>query len=129
MLTPLTNLEVLDLGFNQLGGNITAEVAAFIKLKQLGLARMGLEGRSLGTRSERLNGSLTCNLVCACPGELPLEIIRMKTKGVQVYLSGNAGFKLPSNIGELGGDITKLDLSDCSLTGPRSTRSERFNRN
>ena len=52
MLTPLTNLEVLDLGFNQLGGNITAEVAAFIKLKQLGLARMGLEGRSLGTRTE-----------------------------------------------------------------------------
>ena len=53
MLTPLTNLEVLDLGFNQLGGNITAEVAAFIKLEQLGLARMGLEGRSLSTRSER----------------------------------------------------------------------------
>ena len=58
--------------------------------------------------------------------ELPLEIIRMKAKGVQVYLSRNAGFTLPSNIGELGGDITKLDLSNCSLTGPRSTRTERL---
>ena len=61
----------------------------------------------------------------ACIGELSIEIIRMKAKGVQVILSRNAGFTLPSNIGELGGDITKLDLSNCSLTGPRSTRSER----
>ena len=80
----------------------------------------------LSIRSERLNGSLTCNLVCACTGELPLEIIRMKAKGVEVSLYENAGFTLPSNIGELGGDITKLNLSNCSLTGPRSTRSERL---
>ena len=71
---------------------------------------------------------MTCNLVCMCTGELPIEIIRMKAKGVEVDLSRNAGFTLPSNIGELGGDITKLDLSNCSLTGPRSTRSERFDR-
>ena len=82
-----------------------------------------IEGQ-LGIRSERLNGSLNCNLVCACTGELPLEVIRMKAKGVQVDLSHNAGFTLPSNIGELCGEITKLDLSSCSLTGPRSTRSE-----
>ena len=59
-------------------------------------------------------------------GELPLEIIRMKANGVFVGLDGNMGFTLPSNIGELGDDITKLYLSNCSLTGPRSTRSERF---
>ena len=41
-------------------------------------------------------------------------------------LSGNNGFTLPANIGELG-DITDLNLADCSLTGPLSTRSERFN--
>ena len=35
---------------------------------------------------------------------------------------GNKGFALPSNIGELGDDITNLDLSQCSLTGPLSTR-------
>ena len=40
-------------------------------------------------------------------------------------LSGNNGFTLPANIGELG-DITDLNLADCSLTGPLSTRSERF---
>ena len=36
------------------------------------------------------------------------------------------GFTLPSNIGELGDDIKKLDLSNCSLIGPRSTRTERL---
>ena len=62
-------------------------------------------------------------------GELPLELIRMKAKGCEVFLFGNKGFTLPSNIGELGDDITELDLSECSLRGtgapgiPR-TRSE-----
>ena len=49
---------------------------------------------------------------------LPLEIIRMKAKGCDVVLYGNTpGFTLPSNIGELGDDIVKLDLSRCSLRG------------
>ena len=59
-------------------------------------------------------------------GELPLEIIRMKAKGVDVRLDNNAGFTPPLNIGELGDDITKLDLSFCSLTGPLSIRTERL---
>ena len=68
---------------------------------------------------------------CACAGEIPLEIIRMKAKGIipgGLYcgLRGNEGFTLPSNIGELGDDITELDLSNCSLTGPLSTRTERL---
>ena len=51
----------------------------------------------------------------------------MKAKGVEVYLSGNEpGFTLPPNIGELGDDITVLNLSYCSLTGSLSIRSERF---
>ena len=51
-------------------------------------------------------------------GELPLELIRMNAKGCKVGLSDNEpGFTLPSNIGELGDDITKLDLSKCSLRG------------
>ena len=41
----------------------------------------------------------------------------MKAKGREVEFWGNKGFTLPSNIGELGDDITKLDLSDCSLQG------------
>ena len=53
-------------------------------------------------------------------GELPLELIRMKAKGCRVILSGNKGFTLPSNIGELGDDITQLDLSNCSLEGTKS---------
>ena len=49
----------------------------------------------------------------------------MKANGIDVGLNGNKGFTLPSNIGELGDDITKLDLSNCSLTGLLSTRYER----
>ena len=70
-----------------------------------------------------------------CKGELPLEVIRMKAKGIVSMpysdgsgngLSDNKGFTLPANIGELGDDITTLDLRYCSLTGPLSTRSERL---
>ena len=51
-------------------------------------------------------------------GELPLELILMKAKGCIVILRNNEpGFTLPSNIDELGDDITKLDLSYCSLHG------------
>ena len=49
-------------------------------------------------------------------GELPLSIIKMKTQGVSVVLSGNIGFTLPANMNELG-DIQELDLNNCSLTG------------
>ena len=65
--------------------------------------------------------ALTCNHDCT--GELSLEIIRMKAKGIipggcdTCGLRGNKGFTLPSNIGELGDDITELDLSNCSLQG------------
>ena len=42
----------------------------------------------------------------------------MKGKGCDVNLSFNdPGFTLPSNIGELGDDITTLKLSSCSLRG------------
>ena len=51
-------------------------------------------------------------------GELPLELIRMKAKGCKVALRDNEpGFTLPSTIGELGDEITELDLSDCALHG------------
>ena len=49
-------------------------------------------------------------------GELPLSVIKMKTQGVKVFLFNNTVFTLPNNIGDLG-DITKLDLSECLLTG------------
>jgi hypothetical protein len=49
-------------------------------------------------------------------GELPISIIKMKTQGVAVSLSGNTGLTLPTSIGQLG-EIDALDLEDCSLTG------------
>ena len=64
-------------------------------------------------------------------GELPLALIRMKAKGCTVVLAYNdPGFTLPSNIGELGDDITELDLSGCSLRGAsRSTSSTKYHGN
>ena len=56
-----------------------------------------------------------------CAGELPLALIRMKAKGCDISLNDNKGFTLPSNIGELDDDITKLDLRDCSLRGKFSS--------
>ena len=55
-------------------------------------------------------------------GVLPLGLIRMKARGCDVSLSGNKGFTLPGNIGELGDDITELDLCSCSLTGRTTSR-------
>ena len=45
----------------------------------------------------------------------------MKAKGCGMKLSGNEpGFTLPSNIGELGDEVTELNLSNCSLRGASS---------
>ena len=53
LLSPLTNLEVLALSGNKMGGRFTAEVAAFTKLNELSLVDMGLDGTSLRTHTER----------------------------------------------------------------------------
>ena len=47
LLSPLTELEELNLGENKLGGAITADVAVFTKLKRLILFDMRLDGKSL----------------------------------------------------------------------------------
>ena len=46
-LAPLgPSLEVLDLRFTKLGGNIPANITVFAKLKTLNMSGMDLEGRS-----------------------------------------------------------------------------------
>ena len=48
LLAPLaSNLEMLSLGGNKLGGTITDDISAFTKLTTLSLTGMGLEGESL----------------------------------------------------------------------------------
>ena len=49
-------------------------------------------------------------------GELPLTLIEIKARGCTVALSGNPGFTLPG-MSMLAKDITKLELSNCSLKG------------
>ena len=55
LLAPLANLEVLSLGGNKLGGAITVDVIGFTNLKKLVLSTMGLGGKPLRIRTERLN--------------------------------------------------------------------------
>ena len=54
LLAPLANIEKLYLGLNNLGGTVTADVAVFKKLKTLDLSFMGLDGKPLSIRSERV---------------------------------------------------------------------------
>ena len=65
--------------------------------------------------------------VFGCSGEIPVALLRWKfVENRTVELEENAGLMLPSNIGELGDSVTKIDLSDHNLRGGLSTRTERF---
>ena len=47
-----------------------------------------------------------------------MALLRWKfVEGRTVELTDNAGFELPSNIGELGDSVTKIDLSRHNLQG------------
>ena len=51
-------------------------------------------------------------------GPIPVELLRWKfVEGRTVELQYNAGLELPSNIGELGDSVTKIDLSRHNLRG------------
>jgi len=64
LLAPLANLEELSLSGNKLRGTITTDVVAFTNLKKLDLSFMGLDGKLLSTRSERLHMLLTFMFCC-----------------------------------------------------------------
>jgi hypothetical protein len=48
-------------------------------------------------------------------GAIPVHLLRMKAQGKIVVLPN--GLTLPDNIGDLGEDITKLELSGIGLIG------------
>ena len=53
-----------------------------------------------------------------CTGPIPVELLRWKfVEGRTIELERNAGLELPSNIGELGDSVTKIDLSGHGLRG------------
>ena len=97
------------------GFTLSSNISAVKNATKLDFSSCDLSGASKGmTRHTLANNSQTL----ACAGELPLELIRIKAKGCEFKLGRNKpGFTLPSNIGELGDDITKLDLGDCYLRG------------
>ena len=70
---------------------------------------------------------LTC--VFGFSGEIPVALLRWKfVENRTVELEGNAGLQLPSNMGELGDSVTKIDLSEHNLRGELSIRYERLDR-
>ena len=53
-----------------------------------------------------------------CTGPIPVELLRWKfVEGRTIELKDNAGLELPSNIGELGDSVTKIDLPMRRLRG------------
>ena len=53
-------------------------------------------------------------------GPIPVALLRWKfVDGRAIELRQNAGLELPSNIGELGESVTKIDLSEHNLRGER----------
>ena len=53
-------------------------------------------------------------------GEIPIELIRLKSAGCKLKLRDNAALALPSKtLSELAPDLTKLELCDCGLVGAR----------
>jgi Leucine-rich repeat (LRR) protein len=102
---------------NKLTGSIPASIGKLEKLEELWLYENQLTGSlpaSIGNLTSLKEFYAYNNQLS---GELPLSVIRMKCKGCAVYFSENTSFTLPQNMGELGDDITKLDLSGCGLTG------------
>lgn len=95
-------LRILDISGNRLTGGLSG-LADFVATRLPALESLDLSRNKLD-------------------GELPLELIRRKVDGLDVGLKDNLGFTLPRNLGDLGADVTCLDLTDCSLRGtiPRS---------
>ena len=94
LLAPLAStLVTLDMNGNPMGGDIPNAIGSFTALTSLSLSGM------------RLNGTL------------PLCLIHMKARGCKVTLFDNVGLALPSDFADLADDITRLDLSNCSLVG------------
>ena len=55
-----------------------------------------------------------------------MTLLRWKfVEGRAIDLKGNSGLELPSNIGELGDSVTKIDLSNHNLRGERMLQSTR----
>ena len=121
-----TSLVILDLSGSGFEGGLPNELGNLLNLTHIKLIGNKFSGKLPKELGNLVNLTLFNAAFNQFEGELPLEIIRMKAKGVipggqfGCGLRSNKGFTLPSNIGELGDGITKLDLSYCSLIGSES---------
>ena len=94
LLAPLANLEELSLGGNALGGTITADVAVFKKLKKLDLSYMGLDGKLLSARTERLCNFVDLDQNFVASGRLPKNLANLANL-TRLYLHRNKELQVP----------------------------------
>jgi hypothetical protein len=81
----------------------------------MNLQEIYLDGNQLsGMHSAARSGVKTWKL-CMTPGTIPVQLLRMKTQGKTVSLP--RGLMLPEDIGDVGYDITILNLSNMGLIG------------
>jgi Leucine-rich repeat (LRR) protein len=113
----LGDVKELDLSHCSLIGHIPASMGALLSLKSLNLQNNKLTGEipsSFRKLTKLAKLDLQNNQL---QGLLHLKILQMKHRGAALFLNGNTAFALPANMNELGNDVVKLDLSNCSLTG------------
>ena len=71
--------------------------------------------------------SHTFPVPAVCTGPIPVELLRWKfVEGRKIELKNNAGLELPSNIGELGESVTKIDLTWHGLRGVCCAQHPRY---
>ena len=113
---PLTKLEELDLSDNRLGGDITADVAVFTKLKKLSLRHTGIGGKGGICQHICVVCSLTFSLFA---GELPkLLPISLEVLDLGVSFGSINKFRgvIPSEWGALT-NLMHLKMGYCGLGG------------
>ena len=71
--------------------------------------------------------SHTFPVPAVCTGPIPVELLSWKfVEGRTIELKDNAGLELPSNIGELGDSVTKIDLREHNLRGVCCAQHPRY---
>lgn len=121
-LALMPNLELIDLGVNDINHAIPVEIAKISKLKYLLLNENKITGSipvELGSRSELLNIKLNNNLLT---GGIPQELGNAP-KLSHLNLNFNMGIKgeLPASLGNIQ-TLTNLEVAQCGLVGTIPSR-------
>ena len=115
-----SNLEVLDLSHNALGGTIASDIAMFPKLKKLDLSQMGLDGKICRTHHTYTHAlHVLLDIFTCVAGELPKQLpVSLKVLHLGRNAANGNTFTggIPSEWGLLT-NLKELMMVACSLDG------------